>query len=234
MSKKINFRAMTKHGYDTQTKPYPAVQSVPQWWKDMTPYNSGSKKIAVDNRMSNASWKKCTPMLDAITSGYIIPLWTDIQIRQTNDGPFISWLQKDDVFQRHSYEADKINRPPGYGPEVFKYCNTWIPQTPPGYSIMVNSPAGYKDGPILAIPGIIDSDKSTLDFPPPVWIKEGFEGIVEKGTPLVQITPFKRENWESTFDYYEEDEFNKVLARGFDGTIINHYIKNHWSKKTYK
>lgn len=234
-TKIINFRARNKFGFDTQLKPYPASQNIPQWWKDGNPYLMGQKKLLVDFGGSNASWKKCTPMLDSLLTGYIIPLWTDVQIRNNEEeGLRLGWRQEVQVFQHHSFEADQVNRPTGYLKEVFKYACTWIPQTPPGYSILITTPFGWKDNPIVPIPAVLDSDKSILDFSPPMWIKDGFEGIVEKGTPLIQLIPFKRDDWESTFDYYEDGEFEKNMARTFNGTIVNHYIKNIWSKKSFK
>ena len=67
-----------------------------------------------------------------------------------------------------------------------------------------------------------------------MWVKSNFEGVVEKGTPLVQIIPFKRDNWQATFNYYEDGEFEKHDDKNFRGTIVGHYIKNHWSKKNFK
>lgn len=238
-SEKITFTARNKWEFDIQDRPYPASSAIPQWWKDLTPYEKSSdnpdgKKLIVRNWNSNASAKKCTPMLDALTSGYIIPLWTDVFVSQTEEGPTINWKNKPNVFTPHQPTSRQIPAPLGYDQVVFKYLNTWIPRTPPGYSVLVTSPFGYRDLPFYAIPGIVDSDKATLELVTPVWIKTGLEGVVNHGTPMLQITPFKRTNWESEFDYYEDEEYDKVQERTFLKTIVNHYVKNHWSKKEYK
>jgi hypothetical protein len=239
MNKKISFVAKDKYGFETQTKPYPATKVIPQWWKDATPYtqslyNPNGGKILIENRIPNASFKKCTPMLDALSSGYIIELWTDVLVTVDNGFPLISWKQSTDVFQMHGNSSRDVETPNGYHSQVFKYLNTWIPKTPPGYSVLVTSPFGYKNLPFLAVPAVLDSDKSVLEIIPPMWVKENFEGVVEKGTPLLQIIPFKRENWESDFSHYEEDEYQILEDKTFNKTIVNHYIKNIWSKKTYK
>jgi hypothetical protein len=31
----------------------------------------------------------------------------------------------------------------------------------------------------------------------PFFIKEGFSGVIPKGTPIAQVIPFKRESWTS-------------------------------------
>jgi hypothetical protein len=240
MTKKLTFIAKDEYGWEVCPKPFPAKQAVPQWWKDMTPYdvspeNPNGSKLIVENHVSNATFKKCTPMLDALTTGYIIPLWTDVQVKQINNSPWITWRTKGpEVFEVHGESATKMPAPIGYKSLVVKYVNTWIPKTPPGYSVLVTSPFGYRDLPFHAIPAIIDSDKSTLEIVPPMWVKEGFEGIVEKGTPMFQVTPFKRENWESEFTFLKDGEYRKIEDKNFGSTLVNHYVKNYWSKKSYK
>jgi hypothetical protein len=239
MKNKIKFTAMNKFDYDIQLKPYPASTNIPSWWRDELPYtvsesNPTGKKIIVENSTSNATFKKCTPMLDAITSGYIIPLWTDVQVRIVDGEPVITWRTQRQVFLKHGEASERVVPPTGYSNHVFKYLNTWMPKTPNGYSVLVTSPFGHRNLPLQAIPAIIDSDRSTLDIVPPMWLKDGFEGIIEKGTPMIQITPFKRENWESECDYLEYGEFEKNQEKNFNSTLINHYIKNVWSKKSYK
>lgn len=239
MSKKIVFKALSERDYNIFLKPYPASQNIPDWWKKETPYiisgdNPTGSKVIVKNYESNASFKKCTPMLDAITSGYIVPLWADVQVRQVNGFPSITWQTKRTIFQTHGQSAQNVLPPLGYSNNVFKYLNTWIPKTPKGYSVLVTAPFGHRNLPFHAVPAIIDSDRSTLDIVPPMWLKEGFEGIIEKGTPLFQITPFKRESWKAEFEHFSGDEFELSQEINFNGTIVNHYIKNVWSKKNYK
>jgi hypothetical protein len=203
--------------------------------------NPDGKKLLVENLSSNASFKKCTPMLDALVSGYIITLWADVLVRQvpSQEGqlnPRITWRVEYSagVFEQHGFNSNQIPPPLGYSNKVFKYLNTWIPHTPPGYSVMVTSPFGYNNLPFYAVPAIIDSDKSQLELIFPMWVKEGFEGLVEAGTPLIQLTPFKRTNWKTEFDYLKDGEYIKIQDKNFGKNIVNNYIKNHWSKKSYK
>jgi hypothetical protein len=87
----IEFKARSKDGFETQIKPYPASQSIPDWWRNGTPYqispdNVDGKKLIINNKgESNATFKKCTPMLDAMITGYIIPLWSDVVVTNEDE-----------------------------------------------------------------------------------------------------------------------------------------------------
>jgi hypothetical protein len=236
-SKEIKFIAKDKYAYEVCQKPFPATSSIPQWWKDILPYslndkNSNKSKIILENSHSNATLKKCTPMLDALGVGYMIPLWADVEIRKENGFPLISWRTSRDVFEIH--DGPGLELPEGYGKFQFKFLNQWIPKLPKGYSLFVTHPVGYQNSPFRAINAIIDYDKSTHPLFPPLLLKDDFEGIVEKGTPMVQVFPFKRDNWKSSFDYLDDGEFMINLDRDVKATIVNNYVKHVWSKKSFK
>ena len=240
MNKGIEFKAKNEYYWKVAPKPYPSSTVIPNWWKEMYPYeksyvNPEGKKIIVENLLSNATFKKCTPMLDALTAGYIIPLWTDVQVRQVDNRPTITWRVRGmDVFKEHAESASNIESPLGYYSQPFKFFNGWIPVVPKGYSILVTSPLGHRNLPFQAIPAVIDSDKSMLEVVPPVWLRNDFEGIVEKGTPIVQIIPFKRDNWKSKFSFYKNGEYEVIEDKNFGSNIVNNYVRNHWTKKSFK
>ena len=241
MSKNINFKARSKTEFELQAKPYPAVKQLPTWFTKMEPYEQHdyspelNKSLHLRGGISNVTFKKCVPLLDGMSSGYIIPLWADVMVEQQNNESVIFWRTKSDIFDVHGESAKKIIPPAGYDQKVYRYMNCWIPETPRGYSCLVISPLGHNDLPFKAIPAVVDTDKSTLELVFPMWVKTGFEGIVEKGTPLVQIIPFKRDDWTSTFDYYEDNYYKTVIEeKSFNSTIVGNYLKNHHSKKKFK
>jgi hypothetical protein len=237
LSKEIKFIAKDKYAYEVCQKPFPATSAIPQWWKDALPYDLNDKnfnksKIMLENSHSNATFKKCTPMLDALGLGYIIPLWADVEIREENGFPLISWRTSREVFRLHDGTGVEILE--GYGQSQFKFLNQWIPKLPKGYSLFVTHPIGYQNSPFRAIDAIIDYDKTTHVLEPPLLLKDGFEGIIEKGTPMIQVFPFKRDNWKSSFEYLDEGEFIINVDRDVKATIVNNYVKNFWSKKSFK
>ena len=233
----IGFVALDKYAFEVCPKPFPASQAIPQWWKDASPYAKGpqnpdGKKIIVENRESNASFKKCTPMLDMFSSGYIVPLWADVQVRVKDGFPFITWRVSKNIFDLHN--GQEVEIPNGYQSTQFKFLNQWTPKLPKGFSALIISCPGYLNTPFRAMQAIIDYDKTTHPLSPPMFLKEGFEGIVEKGTPMFQIIPFKRNNWTSKFSFLEDGQADINIDRDLKATIVNNYIKNVWQKKSYK
>jgi hypothetical protein len=237
MSNSIEFIAIDKYAFEVCPKPFPASQAIPQWWKDASPYiksvdNPDGKKIIVNNYESNASFKKCTPMLDMLSSGYVVPLWADIQVTIKDNSPQLSWRVHRQVFDVH--DGQSVEVPDGYQKKQFKFLNQWIPKLPSGFSLLVMPCPGYPNNPFRPISAIIDYDKTTHPLYPPMYLKDDFEGILEKGTPMFQIIPFKRNNWKSSFSFLEDGQLSINEDRDVKATIINNYVKNFWEKKTYK
>jgi hypothetical protein len=235
--KEIEFIALTKHSFEVCPKPFPASKALPQWWKDATPYikspdNPDGKKIILFNRESNASFKKCVPMLDSLSSGYIFTLQSDVLVEIENNQPKLSWRVKDEVFGVHS--GQEVEVPIGYHNQSFKYINYWIPKLPKGYSALIVPCFGYPNNIFKVIPAVIDYDKTTHPLFPPGFIRNDFTGILEKGTPMFQLIPFKRNNWNSKFSFLEQGQPEINLDRDVKSTIVNNYIKNFWEKKSYK
>ena len=61
--------------------PKPATASVPSWYKNLDSYLSGEKKPNGQGK-STSSIKKCMPVFDSITSGYILYTYTDVYVSQ--------------------------------------------------------------------------------------------------------------------------------------------------------
>jgi hypothetical protein len=238
MKQIIKFEARDEYGWEVAPRPFPAKELLPQWYKNMTPYTSTPEnpkgtKLLVRNFVSNAGPKKCVPMLDALTSGYIIPLWSDVQVSNQSKTKLLTWRVTEPVFELHGSEASEVQTPVGYNSQVFKFLNKWRIITPKGYSCLVTQPFGYRQTGVQAIPAVIDTDKNSLEILPPVWFANDFEGILEKGTPMVQVIPFKRSDWKAEYSYLKNNQYHKIQDKNFNSTILNHYLKNVWSKKTY-
>lgn len=233
---KIKFIAPDSHVMDAREKPRPASEFVPEWWKKMSPYSDsyGNPSKFTLSPQPNVTAKKCFPLLDGITSGYIATLWADLLVTQTPDGPYIKWgtdvsvLEAWPHFQSSSYEI-----PEGFSKTVFKYYHGWVIETPKDYSCLITHPIGYPNLPIKTITGVIDTDSLKTHANSPFVVKEGFEGIIERGTPMFQIIPFKRDSWKAEYQIMKPfEDFNnneKLHSR-----IVSSYGRFLRKPKEYK
>jgi hypothetical protein len=238
MNKKIEFCSSYPWFEQVSPKPIPASTQLPEWFKSMPSYVTQgglpTKQVRVWNGIVNSTPKKCVPMLDALTSGYLILLWADIFVDSVNhQTPLITWKTKQRIFEQHG--ATEVGTPAGFNSQPYKFMNFWRILTPPGYSCLITHPHGYQDSKLRAISAVVDTDRSSSAILPPVWIKNNFVGVIEKGTPIIQVTPFKRENWKAEYTCLKNnEEYDNIEDANFNGTIVNHYIKKVWHKKSYR
>lgn len=198
MGKIIKFVAEDDYAFNVKSKPVPASEYLPDWFKTMPSF--------VDNKLvlspsPSVTAKKCAPLMDGLISGYIMPLWADIYVSQTEEGPYINWTTETEVLGAWPWQqSSNYEIPDGFDRTVFKYYHGWIIETPKEYSCLITHPIGYPNLPFKTITGIIDSDILKTGANSPFVVKKGFEGIIKKGTPMFQIIPIKRDEWKSEFD----------------------------------
>ena len=70
----ITFKSVDEIAFAAHERPFPASRAMPNWWKQ----SNSSIVMNQDHTLKYSTFKKCTPMLDAISAGYIIPLHSDI------------------------------------------------------------------------------------------------------------------------------------------------------------
>ena len=229
---KIKFRAANKTVYNIRQKPIPASQLVPQWWKNMnnTVNNEGIKP----SPFPSLTAKKCFPLLDAITAGYIVPLWADIYVEQRNNEPYVHWAVDQNVFEAWPWDQSSgYEIPEGYSQTVFKYVHGWIIETPKDYSCLIIHPIGYPNLPFRTLSGVVDTDLFKAFANSPLVIKKGFEGIIEKGTPMFQVIPIKRDQWKLETDYLDDEE-TRIRVQQLQTTMIASYAKFFRKNKKYE
>jgi antitoxin (DNA-binding transcriptional repressor) of toxin-antitoxin stability system len=130
----------------------------------------------------------------------------------------------------------QFKNPEGYYKEHFAWFPEWSVETPPGYSALYTHPLNRFELPFLTVSGIIDNDKVILPGSMPFFVKEGFVGIIEAGTPIAQIIPFKREDWESEYasekplDLARKNVVNSQKYRKPDGGVYKNEV---WEPRKY-
>ena len=180
--------------------PVPAKKSIPDWFKETKNFDQKSQLVK--------TVKKCPPFLDALMTGYTIYFPTECNInvidhRQVNyDGPGSVFLS---MHVKAQYETspwkDKI---------VMKYASPWVIQTPPGWSCLFLHPLNDDNENFSSIAGIVDTDTYHLpvNFPFVVNAKKGESFKLTTQTPMVQVIPFFRQEWEHEITETNMEEWN--------------------------
>lgn len=221
--------------------PAPKPIKPPKWFKDMPLYSNNQDSLIVKNGEANYTGKVCMPFLDSLTCGYEFVLWADLQVKSVpgSNIPTISWAFRDERLVEVSYRGDSPNNEnipviDGFDPFYFAWKSHWGVKTPKGYSCIFAHPFNRNDLPFQTIAGIMDTDKWGIWGSQPFSLKSGFEGVIPAGTPIIQVFPFKRDEWKSEIDETSKltDWANKEnLKRG--SKFRGYYKNNSWSKKQY-
>jgi len=217
--------------------PQPASHHIPNWYKNIESYMGGIKKT--DGQSNTVGTiKRCMPVFDSITAGYIITSPADVYVsmqeyKATNSqtGELVENLptQKIQHFEWAAFDLIRfhfIEQAPNHPMKNLhaypKWMSPWSIKTPKGYSTMFMQPM-HRESVFTIFPGIVDTDKhfTPIHFPF-VTNDPFFEGLIPKGTPIAQVIPFKRESWRLQLggnkELQEQQEVtDKLSTRFFDG-----------------
>jgi hypothetical protein len=192
--------------------PIPAKKLLPDWYKDLTIDTVPGQK---QPWTSLSSVKRCVPVLDYMTSGYIIRNHVDLLVART-------WDDRRGEQVLFEYKKTELNIPAvtyhdpkqmplirnGHQKTVAKFTGMWGIETPPGYSCLFYQPHYFNETRFNILPGIVDTDQfsNPINFP---FImsdsKENENFVIEAGTPLVCVLPFKREDWTHELGKWDPD-----------------------------
>lgn len=246
-SNEIKFISNKEYLNITEVLPQPSKLNIPQWYKELT------------HSAENLTIKGCMPFLDTLTTGYIIKMPVDYHIKHnfiekekrytfgytripknlcviTNE----TNINTLDVLDTHPVKqlgekcpfVEKNKNLPFH-----KLLNPWIIKTPPGYSCLFLPPMNNSDNRFSIIPGIVDTDTFPSEINFPIIINGDkypmLDTIIELGTPIAQVIPFKREKWKMVLEVDSEKEKNKRLFN-LKSKIINIYKHRWWSKKSWR
>lgn len=231
MPKNIQFIPKSQVISDAIPHPKPAKNYIPNWYRDADTF--GGKQIA-RSIATNATFKRCVPVLDAFTAGYIQETWCDIYVEQIEGQALVTWSSPEQPLSLRNQEQSKDwANPVGFGKEQFTWHGPWGVKVPKGYSVLYTHPLNQDDLPFKTLDAIVDADKFNISGLVPFYIKENFEGLIPAGTPMYQMIPIKRDAWISKANKFDERLMNKtslLVKTKFTGSYRNLY----WSKKDYK
>lgn len=231
MSKDIIF--YPKNNFIEKVIPSPTISKVPDWFKTVPTFQGEEKSLVVSNGQTNYGVKSCIPFIDTFSFGYTFELFCDIQIKNINGNPIISWSHMEKEVEPVVTRPDpKIPIYDGFHPFNFSWISYWGIKTPKGYSCLFTHPLNRTDLPFITTSGIMDTDSWGIWGNQPFALKKDWEGVIKKGTPIIQFIPFKREPWSSKRDDSLSNWGNEEnIRRSF--SFLGYYKKNHWSRKSF-
>ena len=139
-------------------RPIPAVQGLPEWFKSMP-----AKAFDLTMGSETETVKRCPPFVDAMTYGFLIPLATDIEVR---DGEF-SWDFAPEGFSSEFSHSPVAFHDPSQvvgAPFLMKTAsssNSTVSGTSRrrrGVPLLFTHPVNRADLPFTTLTGLVDSD----------------------------------------------------------------------------
>jgi hypothetical protein len=211
--------------------PKPAAKVVPEWYKNTNSYIGNEKKPA-GNGSTTATIKRCMPVFDAMTSGYIIESPADVYVSIKDGEHWFEWsdlglITFHTIEQAPEHPLRKSNSYP-------KWMNPWAISTPKGYSTLFVQPF-HRESVFTIFSGIVDTDQYTpsVNFPF-VMNDPTFEGLIPKGTPIAQVIPFKRDSWTIELGSKKDLEEQAKIGKKLQSKFFDRYKTMFWNKKEYK
>ncbi len=214
---------------DVIPEPIPANKVLPDWYRNL------EGKLGPGTEQSTV--KRCMPFLDALSMGWIIPLAAEVDMESEEFGKAkYKWGFRDDLISGHSPDQLGGDEHPAAGMPILKFHNYWAMRVPDGYSVLITAPLNRMEPRFQVFSGVVDADSyfNFVNFPF-LWTQPGYHGVLEAGTPLVQVIPFKRDGIisDGTVGQMEVDDL-KELSRTSDrlGAEESHYRNNLWQAKS--
>jgi hypothetical protein len=230
-AKKIEFYPWLPETEGFKTSAIPSSAVIPNWYKNIRPFTTGKKFSLLS---PNLTIKKCVPVLDAMSAGYMVCLQNDIVVEKNeNDETVFNWRSGGSLVEMHSTaQIAEDFVPSNYYPIPFKFMQMFGIKVPRGYSLWITHPVNRNDLPFLTLTGFVDADTYHEPINFPFFIQKDFVGIIKHGTPIAQIIPIKRDKWQM-----EEKKYTKKVVtesyRKYWTWAYESYKKLNWSKKSY-
>tara|TARA_R110002020_G_scaffold13353_4_gene48247 strand:+ start:1685 stop:2413 length:729 start_codon:yes stop_codon:yes gene_type:complete len=218
--------------------PVPSLLNIPEWFKKLK------------HSKENSTVKGCMPFLDAITAGYIIKNSSDFILHKEGKKTYIEYaLKENNTFyninaaNNHSeHNNSQLEGSPlikkNKMDSFLKIYNPWVIKTPPGYSSLFVNPLNNSDDRFEAIAGIVDTDVFPAQVNFPIVLNSDkypndFKHFVKRGTPIVQVIPFKRENWKMKI--VEDKIFNLIkFMTVWHQSFMARYKDRIWKRKKWR
>jgi hypothetical protein len=171
--------------------PVPAKSYLPDWFRKLPPVDDS----VTSTTNSGLTVKRCMPFLDAMTTGWIITLPATVRLEISGGGTSVKagWDFDRTLVSFHGDHQVKGN--PMAPRPAAKFHNFWTITTPPGWSCLFVNPLNRPNGVFDVVAGVVDTDtyRSPVHFPFFATAEDGLH-VIEQGSPMVQVIPFRRDS----------------------------------------
>jgi len=234
--KNITFSAHKNYIDLKQDYPKPIKLNIPEWFKKL------------NHSPDDHTVKGCIPFLETLTTGYLLSLPQDFILKYThlseiffqasNIAPDINLNMFDtpDVHPTKQFVESPIQKK-NLNSSAHKILNPWIIKTPPGYSCLFTAPLNNTDDRFTIISGIVNTDTFDMQINFPFYVNgekyPAQDTVLKKGTPYVQIIPFKRDSWKMNIKTINSRKRYLSDASYFT-KLIHRYKNSFWNKVRWK
>jgi len=209
----------------------PALRALPDWYKEM-PVQAPDKPP-----WEPGTVKACMPFFDAMTQGYIMPIWADLHVACINgETPTFTWAAGGKP-QIEGHQSTQLEGFPliekSYADLAYKFLSPWIIRTPKGYSSLFTAPVNQENNEFKIISAVVATDEyfQHIHFPFIWTAPKEWEGVLKQGSPLVQIIPFKRVDFEHEISPLTDEDIHEIQSIGNAITSTFHgAYKRLWRK----
>lgn len=171
--------------------PIPAKSHLPDWFRKLPAVS----KDHLSPGNNGLTVKRCMPFLDAMTTGWLLTLAATVRLEVSQGGTIVTagWEFDRTMVSNHG-QHQVAGNPQAPNPPC-KFHNYWSVRTAPGWSCLFVPPLNRGDQPFECVAGIVDTDSyfAEIHFPFFATAPDGLYTI-EKGTPLVQVIPLRRDD----------------------------------------
>ena len=206
----------------------PSVKVLPDWYKSLGKYKEDS-----------AGLKACSPFFDALTAGYMMLTPCDIEFYRNGNRTSVRILEEQFghfVGERAPEQIAPFPEVHGHSLYHFDWWPLWGERLPQGFSGMYVHPLNRYDLPFMTTNGIVDNDRFHVPGRFPFFLREGFTGVLPKGTPFIQFIPFERTDWSLEVTQLSDAEGKAMTDAAYEEyRQVGHsgYRKNKWVPKHY-
>jgi len=247
-NKIIEFSAKEYILQNKKIYPTPCKLNIPDWFKELK------------HTENNLTIKGCIPVLDSLTTGYILKIPIDLHIEHNTvnentkrttriiTSPNSYTSPSEPNVNVNTYDNLSVHPIKQVGNKCpftqknknlpfHKIMNPWTIKTPSGYSCLFLPPLNNSDDRFSIVPAIVDTDSyaNEINFP---FVVNGdkypiLKSTIKEGTPFVQVIPFKRDSWKMKLSTINKTQQNlEKFKLAF--SVINNYKNRWWHKKSWK